>query len=61
MHAHYQNAPADAFLLDKPPDESMAALQVPLITTMIREIRVFDSIVAIYKTHRECVPHFVRS
>jgi hypothetical protein len=61
MHAHYQNAPPEAFLIDKPPGQSVEALEVPLITTMIREIRVFDSIVAIYKTHREYVPYYLQS
>jgi hypothetical protein len=27
---------------------------------MIKEIRFFDSIVAIYKTHRECIPYYLR-
>jgi hypothetical protein len=61
MHAHYQRAPPAAFLIDKPSDQPMAALEVPLITTMIKEIRVFDSIAAIYKTHREYVPCYLRT
>jgi hypothetical protein len=39
----------------------MAALEVPLITTMINEIRVFDSVVVIYKTRREYVPYYLRT
>jgi hypothetical protein len=61
MHAHYRSAPPAAFLVDNPSDQPMAALEVPLITTMIKEIRVFDSIVAIYKTDREHIPYYVRS
>jgi hypothetical protein len=61
MHAHYRSAPPAAFLVDKPSDQPMAALEVPLITTMIKEIRVFDSIVAIYKTDREHIPYYLRS
>ena len=38
----------------------MVALEVPLITTMIKEIRFFDSIVAIYKTRREYIPYYLR-
>jgi hypothetical protein len=61
MHAHYRNAPPRAFLIDRPSDQKMAALEVPLITTMMSEIRVFDSIVAIYKTHRDHVPYYLIS
>jgi len=61
MHAHYQSAAPQAFLINKPSDQPMAALEVPLITTMINEIRFFDSIVAIYKTHREYIPYYLRA
>jgi hypothetical protein len=61
MHAHYRGAPPAAFLVDNPSDQPMAALEVPLITTMIKEIRVFDSIVAIYKTNREYIPYYLRT
>jgi hypothetical protein len=57
MHAHYQVAPSAAFMITKPSDQPMAALEVPLITTMIKEIRFFDSIVAIYKTRRSYIPY----
>jgi SAM-dependent methyltransferase len=60
MHAHYQRAAPQAFLINKPSDQPMAALEVPLITTMIKEIRFFDSIVAIHKTHREYIPYYLR-
>jgi SAM-dependent methyltransferase len=61
MHAHYQRAAPQAFLTSKPSDQPMAALEVPLITTMIEEIRIFDSIVAVYKTHREYIPFYLRA
>jgi SAM-dependent methyltransferase len=61
MHAHYQRAAPQAFLINKPSDQPMAALEVPLITTMIKEIRFFDSIVAIHKTHREYIPYYLRA
>jgi SAM-dependent methyltransferase len=61
MNAHYQRAAPQAFLINQPSDQPMAALEVPLITTMIKEIRFFDSIVAIYKTHRECIPYYLRA
>lgn len=60
MHAHYQRAAPQAFLTNTPSEQPMAALEVPLITTMIKEIRFFDSIVAIYKTHREYIPYYLR-
>jgi SAM-dependent methyltransferase len=60
MHAHYQRAAPQAFLIDKPSDQPMATLAVPLITTMIKEIRFFDSIVAIYKGRREYIPYYLR-
>ncbi len=59
MHAHYRSALPEAFLINKASDQPMAALEVPLITTMIKEIRIFDSIVAIYKIHREYVPYYM--
>jgi hypothetical protein len=61
MHAHYKSASPAAFLIDKPFDQPDADLEVPLITTMIEEIRFFDSIVAIYKTHRGYVPCYLRT
>jgi SAM-dependent methyltransferase len=60
MHAHYQRAPPGAFMPAEPSGQPMAAIEVPLITTMIKEIRVFDSIVVIYKTQREFVPYYMR-
>ena len=59
MHAHYQQGSPSLFLVAKASDQSMAALEVPIITTMIREIRFFDSIVAIYKTRRQYIPHYL--
>lgn len=60
MHAHYRAAPAEAFLTENPSEQPMAVLEVPIITTMIREIRIFDSIVAIYKADREYIPYYIR-
>jgi hypothetical protein len=59
MHAHYQQGSPDLFLVAKASYQSMAALEVPIITTMIREIRFFDSIVAIYKTRRQYIPYYL--
>lgn len=56
MHAHYAKAPPETFLSR---DRPMDALEVPLITTLIQEIRLFDSIAVIYKTRRKYVPHFL--
>ena len=60
MNAHYRGAPPSAFLTtDQPSARMTLALEVPRITTMIKEIRFFDSVVAIYKTRREYVPYFI--
>jgi hypothetical protein len=61
MHAHYSQAPSEAFLGGDPRDQPFEWLDVPLIATMIQEIRIFDSIVAIYKTRREFVPYYLYS
>ena len=59
MHAHYQRGSPELFLVAKASDQSMAALEVPIITTMIREIRFFDSMVAIYKARRPYIPNYL--
>jgi hypothetical protein len=59
MHAHYQRASPEMFMVAKASYQSMAALEVPIITTMIREIRFFDSMVAIYKTRRQYIPYYL--
>ncbi len=59
MHAHYQQGSPELFLVAKASDQSMAALEVPIITTMIREIRFFDSMVAIYKARRPYIPNYL--
>ena len=59
MHAHYQRGSPDLFLVANASHQSMAALEVPIVTTMIREIRFFDSIVAIYKTRRQYIPYYL--
>jgi len=59
MHAHYQRNPSKLFMVAKASHQSMAALEVPIITTMIHEIRFFDSMVAIYKTRRQYIPHYL--
>ena len=59
MHAHYQRGSPDLFLVANASDQPIETLQVPVITTMIREIRFFDSIVAIYKTRRQYIPYYL--
>jgi hypothetical protein len=61
MHAHYARGSAAAFLANNPSEQPMVPIDVPLITTMINEIRFFDSIVAIYKTRREYIPYYLRT
>jgi hypothetical protein len=45
----------------KEPADQVDAIEVPLITTLVEEIRFFDSIVAIYKARRPFIPHYRRS
>ena len=59
MHAHYRNSTPVDFLTDPPSARAISVLEVPRITTMIKEMRFFDSIVAIYKTRREYVPYYL--
>ena len=61
MHAHYRNSTPEDFMTCPPSERTTSAIDVPQITTMIREIRFFDSIVAIYKTRSEYVPYYVRT
>ena len=60
MHAHYREAGPTAFFIGKASDQTFESLSVPVITTMIEEIRIFDSIVAIQKTRRNYVPYYLR-
>jgi hypothetical protein len=61
MHAHYRiPEPGNKFFNARPSDNEMISIKVPKITTMIKEIRFFDSIVAIYKTRQEYVPYYLR-
>lgn len=59
MHAHYRGASPVDFMIDRPSARETSVLEVPRITTMIKEMRFFDSIVAIYKARREYVPYFI--
>jgi hypothetical protein len=56
MHAHYTRATLAEWLLESDSESDQLSLDVPVIATMIKEIRVFDSIVAIHKTRREYLP-----
>jgi hypothetical protein len=58
MHAHYRQGSPESFLVAKPSHQPKA-LDVPIVTTMIREIRFFDSMVAIYKTRRQYLPFYL--
>jgi hypothetical protein len=55
MHAHYMQATLNEWKSESESESesTVLSLDVPVIATMIKEIRVFDSIVAIYKTRRE--------
>ena len=59
MHAHYRGSTPEDFLTYPPSARTNKAVNVPQITTMIKEMRFFDSIVAIYKMRRKYVPHYV--
>lgn len=55
MHAHYMHATLIEWKSESESNSEAAelSLDVPVIATMIKEVRVFDSIVVIYKTRRE--------
>ena len=55
MHAHYWKNPLSVWTHAS----SDLTIDVPEITTMIREIRFFDSIVSIYKTRRTHAPRYI--
>jgi len=59
MHAHYSRAALAEWLLESDSESDQLSLDVPVIATMIKEIRVFDSIVAIHKTRREYLPRLL--
>ena len=61
MHAHYKASSPLDFLTDRPSARQTASIQVPRITTMIKEMRFFDSMVAIYKANLAYVPYFLQS
>jgi hypothetical protein len=58
MHAHYTRATLAEWLHESESGSEaiQMSVEIPIIATMIGEIRVFDSIVAIYKTRREYLP-----
>ena len=58
MHAPYTRATLAAWQQEsESASESVEfSLDLPVVATMIKEIRVFDSIVAIHKTRREYLP-----
>ncbi len=58
MHAHYRQADLSAWLREAQ-SSARLVLEVPEITTMIKEIRFFDSMVAIYKTRRAQMPRYI--
>lgn len=61
MHAHYRGSSPIDFLIERPSARETAAIEVPRITTMIKEMRFFDSMVAIYKANLEYVPYYLTS
>jgi SAM-dependent methyltransferase len=58
MHAHYWKNELPPWFAELNSGMSLA-LEVPEITTLIKEIRFFDSIVAIYKTRRLHAPRYI--
>ena len=57
MHAHYTKAWLDDW--NRESAGAPLAVEVPEITLMIKEVRVFDSMVAIYKTRQQYLPRIV--
>jgi hypothetical protein len=60
MHAHYWKTTLSAWHEELQTGSNLV-LEVPEITTMIKEIRFFDSIVAIYKTRRPHAPRWIEA
>ena len=60
MHSHYQTSPSAEFLLDAPSAEIPLPFKVPLVTTTLNEIRVFDSVVVLHKARRAHAPNSMR-
>jgi hypothetical protein len=58
MHAHYWETQLSTWMAESESGSSLA-LEVPEITTLIKEIRFFDSMVAIYKTRRLHAPRYI--
>ena len=58
MHAHYKDNTLPAWDTELKSGAPLT-FEVPEITTMIREIRFFDSIVAVYKTRRLYAPRYI--
>jgi hypothetical protein len=56
MHAPYTRATLTVWQQESDSESNQFSLDLPVIATMIKEIRVFDSIVAIHKTRREYLP-----
>lgn len=59
MHDHYTRGSLAEWLQESGSEANQFSLDVPVIATMIKEIRVFDSIVAIHKTRREYLPRML--
>jgi hypothetical protein len=60
MHEHYRRTSHAVFFPDVRDSQSLSAIDVPGITTILREVRFFDSIVAIHKRRREFVPYYIK-
>jgi SAM-dependent methyltransferase len=58
MHAHYWKNPLPVWT-EQARSGSILTVEVPEITTMIKEIRIFDSIVVIYKMRRPHAPRYI--
>jgi hypothetical protein len=56
MHAHYARSTISEWLLESNSESDQFSLELPVIATMIKEIRIFDSIAAIQKTRRKYLP-----
>jgi hypothetical protein len=57
MHAHYTRAWFDDW--NRESVGASLVVEVPEITLMIKEVRVFDSMVAVYKTRQQYLPRMV--
>lgn len=59
MHAHYRQVAFGDIFVSRPSEQRKDVYNVPRLATLVREIRIFDSMVAIERAHMPFAPHLV--